>query len=57
MTSEEIRKRIDCKYGEVLEMVPAHEKAKMYIEILLHMLVEKDNENLYLKRRLEACQR
>ena len=56
MTPEEIKKRIDCKYGEILEMVSAQDQAKMYIHILLHMLVEKHNENTYLKRRLDACQ-
>lgn len=56
MTPEEIKRRVEFKFGEVLEMAPAHEQGKMYIEILLHMLVEKHNENIYLKRRLEACQ-
>lgn len=57
MNQDELFKEIDIKYGELLEMLTPYEVPTILMGILINMLIETRNNNEYLKKRIDACQR
>lgn len=57
MNDDDLFNEIDLKYGEALEMLAPQEVPRVLMGILIGMLIETRNNNEYLKKRIDACQR